>query len=89
MFFVAGGDLQVEVDGRRQRLAAEFFVEIALLHGGKRSATVRAITRCQLLVLEQSDFEALLQSSSRIDRAVRAAANERRAADELLRNGAR
>ena len=89
MFFVAGGELEVEVDGRRQRLATEFFGEIALLHGGTRSATVRAITRCQLLVLEHSDFEALLESSSRIDRSVRAAANERREADERRRNGVR
>ena len=81
MFFVAGGSLEVNIDGHRERLATEFFGEIGLLEGGTRSATIRALTRCQLLVLEQSHFDELLEGNSHLEKAVRRAHCERRAAD--------
>ncbi len=82
MFFVSGGELEVDIDGHRERLKNDFFGEIALLEGGVRSATIRTLTRCQVLVLEQDHFEELLESSPRIDRAVRAIAKRRLQADE-------
>jgi len=86
MFFVTEGELEVEVDGFRKRLSADFFGEIALLEDELRSATVRALTRCQLLVLEKVHFQELLASIPRIDRTVKAAANAHRRADGQRRD---
>lgn len=81
MFFVAGGDLEVEVDGHRSPLTTEFFGEIALLEAGTRTATIRALSRCQLLVLEQHHFKELMASNPRIEEAVLRTHRERREAD--------
>lgn len=85
MFFIASGELEVEVDGRQERLMSDFFGEIALLEGGTRTATIRTLTRCQLLVLEHGHFEELLAGSPRIERAVRTAARMRRERDARRR----
>jgi voltage-gated potassium channel len=82
MFFVSEGQLEVEVGEHRETLHTDFFGEIALLEGGVRSATIRALTRCRLLVLEQVHFDELLATDHRIDEAVRAIALVRKAADE-------
>jgi voltage-gated potassium channel len=82
MFFVADGTLEVEIDGRSKRLTTDFFGEIALLHGGLRSATIRTKTRCQLLVLHASHFEELLAASPRIASVVRDVARQRLEADD-------
>ncbi|MDX1644911.1 MAG: cyclic nucleotide-gated ion channel [Thermoanaerobaculia bacterium] len=85
MFFVATGELEVDVRGRRERLASDFFGEIALLEKGTRTATIRTLTRCQLLALEQSHFEELLDENPGIERAVRRAARTRRERDARRR----
>jgi voltage-gated potassium channel len=77
MFFVADGALEVDVQGHRKRLSTEFFGEIALLEGGMRSATIRSLSRCQLLELQSDQFEELLSASPRIERAVRSVAGKR------------
>ncbi len=43
-----------------------FFGEMALLGNGERSATVRAVTRCRLLVIRAADFHALCGSHPRV-----------------------
>lgn len=86
MFFVADGNLEVEIEGHRMRLVTDFFGEIALLERGVRSATIRSLTRCQLLELKASDFEEMLTASPRIERAVRSVAEERREADARRAN---
>jgi voltage-gated potassium channel len=83
MFFVSEGELEVEVGDHREKLHTSFFGEIALLEGGVRSATIRTLTRCRLLVLEQRHFDELLATDHSIDQAVRAIAYARKAADEL------
>lgn len=85
MFFVASGELEVDVDGRRQRLASDFFGEIALLEKGRRTATIRTLSRCQLLALEHGHLEELLEAHPRIERAVRTAAREHRERDARRR----
>jgi CRP-like cAMP-binding protein len=40
--------------------APEIFGEVALLDGGHRTATVTAVTDCQLIVLDRRDFVSLL-----------------------------
>jgi len=87
MFFVADGELEVEIEGHHKRLTTAFFGEIALLEGGVRSATIRSRSRCQLLELHAEDFEQLLATSPRIASAVREVAEGRRARDAKLSGG--
>ncbi|MFO1070795.1 MAG: cation:proton antiporter [Geminicoccaceae bacterium] len=56
-FFIASGAVQVEVGGRTIRLGpGDFFGEMGLLTGERRSADVTAIDYCQLQVLAQREF---------------------------------
>ncbi|MBX9633853.1 MAG: cyclic nucleotide-binding domain-containing protein, partial [Magnetospirillum sp.] len=58
MYFIVSG--QVEVKGRNGTFvlkAGDFFGEIALIERCPRTATVRAMTRCQLLILDVHDFQ--------------------------------
>jgi voltage-gated potassium channel len=82
MFFVVEGALELDIDGHREPLRGDFFGEIALLEGGVRSATVRSLTRCQLLELDATHFEQLMAKNSRVESSVRRVAEERRRADE-------
>jgi CRP-like cAMP-binding protein len=73
-----GSQLYVVIDGRLKALTTspegddvvfnvmgpgEVFGEVALLSESPRSATVRAIERCELLVLDRRDFLAFLKRS--------------------------
>ncbi len=73
-----GSQLYVVIEGRLKALTTsadgddvvfnvmgpgEWFGEIALLSENPRSATVRAIERCELLVLDRRDFIAFLKRS--------------------------
>ncbi|MBC7951034.1 MAG: cyclic nucleotide-binding domain-containing protein [Rhodospirillaceae bacterium] len=58
MYFIVSG--QVEVKGRGGTFvlkSGDFFGEIALIERCPRTATVRAMTRCQLLILDVHDFQ--------------------------------
>lgn len=57
-YVVAGGELDVSVDGRAVRMLGEgdYFGEIALLRDLPRTATVQARNEATLLVLDRSDF---------------------------------
>jgi CPA2 family monovalent cation:H+ antiporter-2 len=60
-FFIDSGAVVVRVADREIRLGAgDFFGEMALLTGQRRSADVAAIDYCRLLVLEQRDFRNFL-----------------------------
>jgi voltage-gated potassium channel len=57
MYFIVNG--QVEVKGKAGTFilkSGDFFGEIALIERCPRTATVRAISRCQLLILDARDF---------------------------------
>ena len=56
----------------------DFFGEVALLDGGPRNATVTTLTPSLFLTLGRGAFQALLQTSPQVDRAVRERANLRR-----------
>ncbi len=57
VYFIASGAVEVAVAGREIRLGpGDFFGEMALLSGERRSADVTAIDYCELLRLDQRDF---------------------------------
>jgi voltage-gated potassium channel len=67
MYFIANGEVGVEFDGNSVNLGVgQFFGEIAVLRRARRSATVRATTRTNLLVLDASDFHVLMEQEPRI-----------------------
>jgi voltage-gated potassium channel len=62
MYFIAAGEVEIELPNRRVRLSdGTFFGEIALLQRTNRSGTVTAMRKTRLLVLDAQDFHALLQ----------------------------
>jgi CRP/FNR family transcriptional regulator len=72
-YIVRSGDLRVtreHPDGRAIALATlgpgDIFGELAMLDGEARSASVEALTECQLLALPAADVRRLLRGSSEI-----------------------
>ena len=61
---------------------SDFFGEMALLEGGKRSTTVRAITACELLHLGAADFRQLVAGAPDLEMEIRRVAEERRRDNE-------
>jgi CRP-like cAMP-binding protein len=73
MYIVASGRLKVSVTSEEGKELSFFilhesniFGELALLDGERRSVSVIAIGPCELLVLRQSDFQALLKDHQHI-----------------------
>jgi voltage-gated potassium channel len=57
MYFIAAGEVEVDVEPKPIRLGpGSFFGEIALLKDTKRTATVTTTTASTLLILEVTDF---------------------------------
>ncbi len=78
MYFIAGGEVDIDLDGKHIRLGVNhFFGEIAVLRRARRSATVTAITRTNLLVLNASDFHALMEHEPQIAERVNAVVRDR------------
>lgn len=78
VYFIVSGEVQVMTAQRSFRLGSgDFFGEIALLHEGRRTATVTALTSCQLLVLDRKDFYGLLGRDQGIRDTVTRVAEER------------
>ncbi|MCA1908002.1 MAG: cyclic nucleotide-gated ion channel/potassium channel family protein [Magnetospirillum sp.] len=78
MYFIVSG--QVEVSGAAGTFvlkAGDFFGEIALLERRPRTATVRALSRCHLLVLDARDFQQFTASSPEILETIRRTAQSR------------
>jgi voltage-gated potassium channel len=69
MYFILDGEVEVvrESDNLHITLkAGDFFGEIALLKDGKRTATVTAKKRCEMLELTTYDFNKLMRSKPQI-----------------------
>lgn len=61
MYFIASGDVEVEVEPTPLRLTTgEFFGEVAVIKRHARMATVVSLTECHLLVLNARDLDKLL-----------------------------
>jgi voltage-gated potassium channel len=71
MYFVAEGEVEIELPHERVRLGVgHFFGEIAVLRRARRSANVVALSRTSLLVLEAQDFHALMDRDPQLARRV-------------------
>jgi voltage-gated potassium channel len=77
MFFIVSGELEVELEDARKPLTGDFFGEIALLTGGTRSASVLAVTRAQLLVLNGKHFQTFLDHNPDLAETISRVAQER------------
>ncbi len=80
MYFICRGDVQV-IGENEEVLSTlnegSFFGEIALLMSQPRTATIRAKDNCDLFVLEQSDFAALLRDQPQVAESIKKVAKER------------
>jgi voltage-gated potassium channel len=85
MYFIAAGEVEVEVEPHPIRLAAgSFFGEMALLGGGVRTATVVTSKPTTLLILELSDFRTFTAQHSGLAEAVEQEAARRRGAAKTM-----
>jgi voltage-gated potassium channel len=67
MYFIASGEVEIELKERTVRLGVgHFFGEVAVLRRTRRSATVTARTRTNLLVLDGQDLHALIERAPRV-----------------------
>jgi voltage-gated potassium channel len=85
MYFIVSGRAAVEMKPPVMLHAGDFFGEIALIEHTTRTATVRAKTRSQLLVLSAQDFNRMIGANPELRQAIQEKAHERLAA--LTRNG--
>jgi CPA2 family monovalent cation:H+ antiporter-2 len=61
-YFISSGQVQVAVAGQKIKLGpGDFFGEIALLSGERRTADVTAVDYCQLLMMTARDFQLFTQ----------------------------
>lgn len=78
MYFLAAGEVEVELRRRPVRLSAgSFFGEMALIEKRPRAATVVARTNCKLLVLGARDFENLAEDHPDLYDAIASVARDR------------
>ena len=72
MYFIAAGEVEVDLRQERVQLGAgHFFGEVAALRRARRSATVTALTRTSLLVLDAHDLHALMEREPTIAERIR------------------
>ena len=78
MYFIAGGEVEIELPHDRVRLGVgHFFGEVAVLRQARRSANVTALTRTSLLVLDAQDLHALMERDPRIAQRIHEVARSR------------
>lgn len=78
MFFVMGGEVEVDVRPNPVRLGkGQFFGEIALVREGPRTATVTDVVETRLLTLDRIDFHRLTQQHPDLKAAIEATAEAR------------
>ncbi len=78
MYFIAAGEVEIDLPGEQVRLGVgHFFGEVAVLQRARRSATVTAVTRTSLLVLDARDLRALMDRDPRIAERVQQMARRR------------
>jgi CPA2 family monovalent cation:H+ antiporter-2 len=79
MYFISSGAVEVKVNDRTIRLeAGDFFGEMALLTGERRTADVIAVDFCRFLMLDRRDFNQFMSRHPPLRAAVAGIAEERR-----------
>ena len=82
MYFIAAGEVEIELKHERVRLGAgHFFGEVAALRRTRRSATVTAVRRTSLLMLDAHDLHVLMDREPRIAERIREVARSRLGGD--------
>jgi voltage-gated potassium channel len=88
MYLIAAGEVEIELPERRVRLGiGHFFGEVAALRRARRSATITAVTRTSLLVLDAHDLHVLMQREPRIAQHVREVVRKRIGRELVTRSG--
>jgi voltage-gated potassium channel len=88
MYFIAAGEVEIELPGRHARLGVgHFFGEVAVLKKTRRSASVVALVRTSLLVLDADDMHALMQRNAGIAKGIHDVARSRLAQDTATSGG--
>jgi voltage-gated potassium channel len=88
MYFLAAGEVEIELKDKRVRLeAGHFFGEVAVLRRARRSATVTAITRANLLILDAHDLRALMDRDAQVAERIHATARSRLGHDLVTPRG--
>lgn len=88
MYFVAAGEVEIELKHSRVRLGAgQFFGEIAALRRARRSATTTAVTRASLLALDAQDLHSLMDRQPRIAERIHEVVRHRVGRDVLTPQG--
>ena len=84
MYFNASGEVEVKVEPRPISLGAGAFIgEIALLHGGPRTASVITTSPSTLLILDVTDFRAFAAHHPQLALALEDEAKRREAPSEI------
>ena len=82
MYFIADGELRIDLPRRQLQLGAgEFFGEVALLKKVRRIGNVTALTRCHVMIIDAADFESLIRRDENLREQILAIAEERLAGD--------
>ncbi len=80
MYFVVGGEVEVQLTERSVRLGpGGFFGELALITGGPRVANVTTVQPTRLVVLDVADFRGLVATRPELARVIHAEASHRQA----------
>ena len=88
MYFIAAGEVEITLPDHQARLGVgHFFGEVAVLQRTRRSATIAAVTRTSLLVLDASDMHALMERDQRIGERLREMARTRLKRDLVTPKG--
>lgn len=67
MYFVAAGEVEIQLPTERLRFGeGHFFGEVAVLRRARRSATVTAVKRTSLLVLDAHDLHVLMERQPQV-----------------------
>src|SRR5690242_12214661 len=69
MYFIAAGEVEIALKHKKEPLrlgVGQFFGEVAVLRRARRSATVIALARTNLLVLDAHDLHALMERDPRV-----------------------
>jgi voltage-gated potassium channel len=78
MYFITAGEVEIELPDKPVRLSSgDFFGEIAILTHTERTATVKAVTRAKLLVLDAKDLHHLMDRSPRMAKQIHDVAKAR------------